>query len=195
MKKYGVEGKTEAKSRNKGITLMALVVTVIVLLILATITVSTFSGNSLVNRTFTAKEEADINSEMKLIGTASNQAKNQDKYGDLTEETFINAVELNVGKGETEVEYYKDQKVFTVEFKKSKRVYYVSAVGNVKYIGKLGDVIMIFADPQGSISLKEEYSINISIQSLTEKNDLNKIKYGWTREQNGEPETYIDKTM
>ena len=83
MKKYGAEEKINMKSRNKGITLMALVVTVIVLLILATITISTIFGNSIITRTINAKEQAEINSEIKVIGTASNQAKNMNKYGDL----------------------------------------------------------------------------------------------------------------
>ena len=46
---------------NKGITLAALVITIIVLLIIATITVTTLSGNNgIVEQTVTAKEESEI---------------------------------------------------------------------------------------------------------------------------------------
>ena len=41
MKKYGVEEMGKMNRRNKGITLMALVITVIVLLILSGITIAT----------------------------------------------------------------------------------------------------------------------------------------------------------
>ena len=40
MNKYGVNERNKIRKTNKGITLMALVVTVIVLLILATISIS-----------------------------------------------------------------------------------------------------------------------------------------------------------
>ena len=69
MKKYGVEEMGKMNRRNKGITLMALVITVIVLLILASITIATFTGNGIITQTKTAREGAEINSEMKIIGT------------------------------------------------------------------------------------------------------------------------------
>ena len=75
MKKYGVK-EENMKRRNKGITLMALVITVIVLLILATITISALSGNSIITSTINAREKAEIDDEIKLVGIAVNQAKN-----------------------------------------------------------------------------------------------------------------------
>ena len=65
---------------NKGITLAALLITIIVLLIIATITVTTLSGNNgIVEQTVTAKEESEIKSELKVVDLASNQAKNKNK--------------------------------------------------------------------------------------------------------------------
>ena len=176
MKKYGVEGRE--KRRSKGITLMALVITVIVLLILASITISTFSGNSIITQTKKAKEEADINSEIKLIGTSSNQAKNRDKYGDLKEDSFIETLTENVGKGKTEVKFYADQKVFSVKFVDSERIYFVNAAGNAKYIGKLSDAIMITASPEKSWSQKNEYNVNVIITSFA-ANNIDHISYSW----------------
>ena len=74
MKKYGVR-EENMKKRNKGITLMTLVITVIVLLILATITISAISGNNIITNTINAKEKAEIEDEIKLVGIAVNQAK------------------------------------------------------------------------------------------------------------------------
>ena len=57
-----MKGKeTKAKDNNKGITLIALVVTVIVILILAGISISTLLGNDgLINHSKNAKEDAEI---------------------------------------------------------------------------------------------------------------------------------------
>ena len=49
------------KETNKGITLIALVITIIVLLILAAVSIATLTGeNGLLNRATEAKNETDI---------------------------------------------------------------------------------------------------------------------------------------
>ena len=196
MKKYGVEGNGNVQRKSKGITLTALVITVIVLLILATITVSTFTGNSIITQTKKAREDAEINSEMKVIGTSSNQAKNQNKYGDLTEIPFREALDSNAGKGKTKVTYYAEQNAFTVEFEKSKRVYFVSATGNAKYMGKLEDALMIstVSEPKNIVSLHESYNVKVIIESFVEKNIIDGIiEYEWTKSED-EPHSY-NKTI
>lgn len=182
MKKYGVEEMGKMNRRNKGITLMALVITVIVLLILASITIATFTGNGIITQTKTAREGAEINSEMKIVGTSSNQAKSQNKYGDLKEESFVRALDENAGLGKTEVTYYAGQNVFSVKFVKSERVYFVSSVGNVEYIGRIKNAIMILPTPKGSISLNESYSVNVFIESFA-PNEIGSIKYAWTKSE------------
>ena len=108
MKKYGVERNNNRK-RNQGVTLMALVISIIVLIIIAAITISTISGNNIISNTKNAKEQAEIESELKVIGTATNQAKNMNKYGDLEEENFQNALEASAGKNKTVLKYYKTE--------------------------------------------------------------------------------------
>ena len=193
MKGYGVNERNKMKKRNNGITLMAFVVTVIVLLILATITISTISGNSIITRTINAKEQAEINSEIKVIGVASNRAKNMNKYGDLEESLFVTALDSNTGKGKTIVKYYKKQNMFSVTFRNSSRTYQVFTNGNAKYIGKLGDAIFISADPSGSISLREKYDVNITIERVSNddsvQNNINVINYVWTNSKD-EPDDY-----
>jgi len=59
--------------RNKGITLIELVVTIIVLLILAGISISMLSGdNGILQKATTAKTESEIGQEQEIIGLAYN---------------------------------------------------------------------------------------------------------------------------
>ena len=68
----------KAKLRsNEGITLTALVVTIIVIIILAGITFGTISGKKdIVANAKSAKELAEINEEIQVIGTSANSARN-----------------------------------------------------------------------------------------------------------------------
>ena len=55
-----VKSNIESKIRNKGITLIALVITIIVLLILAGVTIAALSGdNGILTRTKEAKEKTE----------------------------------------------------------------------------------------------------------------------------------------
>ena len=188
MNKYGVN---ERNNRNKGITIMALVITVIVLLILATITISAISGNNIIGNSRKAKEQAEINAEMKIIGVSSNSARNLNKYGDLEERHFLDALDTNAGKGKTILKYYQKNNMYSVTFKSSGRVYQVHRNGYAKYLGILDDAIMIDADPRGSISLNKQYSVNITIKSFVH-NNINKVKYVWTNSEE-EPINYDDE--
>ena len=188
MNKYGVN---ERNNRNKGITIMALVITVIVLLILATITISTISGNNIIGNSRKAKEQAEINAEMKIIGVSSNSARNLNKYGDLEEGHFLDALDTNAGKGKTILKYYQKNNMYSVTFKSSGRVYQVHRNGYAKYLGILDDAIMIDADPRGSISLNKQYLVNITIESFVH-NNINKVKYVWTNSEE-EPSNYDDE--
>ena len=61
--------------RNKGITLIALVVTIIVLLILAGISIQMLTGdNGILQRAATAKTETEIGQEKEIIALAYNAA-------------------------------------------------------------------------------------------------------------------------
>ena len=68
--------------RTSGITLIALVVTIVVLLILAGITIGTLSDeNGTINNSKKAKEETEISNEKEIIGISSVRASEKNKYG------------------------------------------------------------------------------------------------------------------
>ena len=83
-------------NKNKGITLIALVITIIVLLILAGISIATLTGeNGLLSKATTAKEEtkkAEIREEIELA-IAAIQAEELPKGNKVTLETLAGSEE------------------------------------------------------------------------------------------------------
>ena len=74
---------------NKGVTLIALAVTIIVMLILAGVTVSTLTGNSgITEKAQTAKKMSKVSSEKEAIQLALSLAK-MEKYLDENNEYYI----------------------------------------------------------------------------------------------------------
>ena len=103
---------------TKGITLISLVVTIIILLILAGVAIATLMGNnSLINKANNAKIETEITSIKEEIQTEilSEQAGNQgsisdsslktilEKYGTLSEEEKLTDKTLTTTKGNHEI--------------------------------------------------------------------------------------------
>ena len=117
--------------KNKGITLIALIITIIILLILAGITIGTLTGdNSLINQAGEAKEETEIASEKEVIEKATVEAMGKNKYGNIEEEQLQEAMDGETGDGKTEVESVGEE--FEVLFIESNRYYIVDENGTIK---------------------------------------------------------------
>ena len=133
---------------EKGITLIALIITIIILLILAGITIGALTGdNSLINQAGEAKEDVEIASEKEAIDNATIDAMGKNKYGNLEEEEFQNALDNQTG-GKAEVTDIGDS--FEVYFVDSKRYYEVDSNGNV------GDFTIAVTDPYPGDITKDE---------------------------------------
>lgn len=175
------------KAENKGITLVALLVAIIVLLILATITIKTITGNeSIFEQSIEAKEESEIKAEMKIVDLAANQAKTKDKYGDVKEDNLKEALEKNVGKDEVEVEYYQKGDSYFVIFKKSGRKYEVTASGYTKYIGTGENIGILTANPKVGLTPKNQYIVEVTLKTIKE-NNTNTIQYVWSKTEDKVP--------
>ena len=78
------------KSINKqerGITLLILVITIIILLILAGITINVIIGdNGIIGNAGQAKEKAEIANEKEIVEKATVQAMGNNKYGNIEED-------------------------------------------------------------------------------------------------------------
>ena len=116
--------------KNSGITLIALVVTIIIMLILATISVTTLSGNnSLLKNAGKAKEDAEIKNEKSIISQAVYQAMNNNRFGELEKEEFKNELNLIAGQNTTMVT--GSNEIIGVIFISSSRYYTVNLDGEI----------------------------------------------------------------
>lgn len=132
--KYGIRKKIGyRKSEVRGITLIALVITIIVLLILAGITIGMITGdNGIIKNAGKAKEQAEIDSEREIIETSTVQAMGKNKYGNVTQSELEEKLNSNTGDGKTEVIDNGDTLV--VKFVDSGRYYEVNKGGSIEYI-------------------------------------------------------------
>lgn len=137
---------------NRAITLMALVITIIVVLILSSISISMITGdNSIIKNALTAKENSITADEREIIEKATIQAIDKNKYGDIEEEDLKNVLNNLVGIGKTKVSLdnqiissensevdisdyvfeYKEEPSFLVEFIETSHIYSINSDGTI----------------------------------------------------------------
>ena len=115
---------------RKGITLIALVVTIVIILILAGITVGMVtSDNGILRETKSAKTQAEIDNEKSIVERAKMLTMMRDKSGKITLDAFELALKDEAGTNPTEVSEAGD--IIEVLFTDSNRYYEVDKDGNV----------------------------------------------------------------
>ena len=132
-----VKNKNVLKSK-KGITLIALVVTIVVLLILAGVSISMLGGeNGIITQSIEAKEETDIADEKEKVQLAATAAKGKTNWEEITEENLKNELDKIVGDTgkndedkKTEITSNSDG-TFNVFFKETGRNYNVDNDGKI----------------------------------------------------------------
>lgn len=117
---------------NKGITLIALVVSIIVLLILAGISISMLTGqNGILNGATETKEKTDYAKEKEEISLAITTSKmeNIDNTTKINKESFEKIFRQQYNKNIT-IDGNEDNS-FNITFNESNRTYYVSEYGDI----------------------------------------------------------------
>ena len=126
------QAENEIKNQ-KGITLLVLVITIIILLILAGITISAITGeNGIIRNAGKAKEEVEIDNEREIVEKATVQAMGNNKYGNLEEGELQEQLDRETGEGKTDATDIGDE--FEVVFNESNRYYTVDKQGNVTQV-------------------------------------------------------------
>lgn len=126
MKKLNLERK---ENNMKGITLVALVISIIILLVLAGITVATLTGdNGLIKNTGSAKNQAEISEEKEQISIAIVNATKKNKWGDIEE------VNLKKELENTKVKVTTSGNKFKVEYENGRK-YLIDKNGNIRLKG------------------------------------------------------------
>ena len=115
-----------------GITLIALVITIIVLLILAGISISMLSGdNSILQQAGKAKEETTIAEDKEMIKLSLMQALSNNLAGNIEKDALISELSKNTTKT---FKVYTDDDKFVVSIENN--VYSVDLKGNIEKIDK-----------------------------------------------------------
>ena len=96
--------KKQIVKTEKGITILVLIITIIILLILAGITISSITGeNGIINNAGNAKESTEIDSEKEAVETATVEAMNKNKYGNIVKSELQEELNKDLGNGITDV--------------------------------------------------------------------------------------------
>ena len=120
----------EKIKERKAITLIALIVTIVVILILAGITGGMVtSDNGILKETKKAKQQAEIDNEKSIVERAKMLAMMRSKNGAITYEIFEPALKDEAGTNPTDVSDAGD--VIEVLFTNSNRYYEIDQDGNV----------------------------------------------------------------
>ena len=157
--------KKEKISNMRGITLIALVITIIVLLILAGITIAALSGNNgiLINTT-KSKEETEIANEKEQIEIASASSVATSTRGDITKEDMENNLVVKQGNNAT----VKDEgENLRIKFKDSGREYIVN-----KDSGEVSKEDINQSDDNISVGEKAEFDTTINGEKGTYNNPI-----------------------
>ena len=121
--------KNEERKQERGITLIALITTIIVLLILAGITIGAITGsNGIIGQAQSAKEETEIAQEKEIIDISTVEAMGKNNRGNLEEEEFQSAIDKHTNEKADVTDIGEEFEVF---FEESNRYYIVDKDGNI----------------------------------------------------------------
>ena len=134
--------KNRTKSKNigcknnnaRGITLIALVVTIVVLLILAGVSISAITGNeSIMGKAKEAKEKNEISVEKDIIGLAIVEATSKNLSGDFTKEDLQEKLD-SYSQNNNTIKAFTHGDDYAVYFSSSNRYYKVNSNGKIDQI-------------------------------------------------------------
>lgn len=116
--------------REKGITLIALVVTIVILLILASVSISMLTGeNGIIKQSQEAKENTKIGEERELVELSATAAAGRDNFEEIKKENLKEELDINIGEGKYTLE---GEWPFKVTYNDSGRSYIVNKYGKVE---------------------------------------------------------------
>ena len=152
IKKQNSKIMSKLRRKTAGITLIALVVTIVVLLILAAVSISMLGGeNGIITQAIESKDKTKIGEEKEKVQLAATAAKGQTNWGEITEDNLAEELTKNIGTRDEDYTLSKEGESFLVTYTDSNRSYVVDANGNiteaVKREGlKVGDYINYIPD-------------------------------------------------
>ena len=171
--------------KEKGITLIALIVTIIILIILAGITIGVLTGDDgLINNANNAKEQTEIANEKEIVDRATINAIGNNKRGNLVKGELQQELDRITGEGKTEVTYDAEDDGYFVKFLDSQRIYKVSIDGDVEYLGKEDELLTkadITANPESDTTPKLTQEVELTVKTLIDIGNVDyTLVYAWS---------------
>ena len=161
--------REELKYGKKGITLIALVVTIIVLLILAGVALATLVGeNGILTQAQKAREDTEVSSEKEGLGLAitSSQMEDVDTLK-IDKEKLENAIKQQFGNNKDFSVTDNGDGSFLVNMNDTKRMYYIDETGEVIDQSKMlkistADELKAFRDNVNSGNTYEDWYVYLA---------------------------------
>ncbi len=185
--------KTKENRKNRGITLIALVITIIVLLILAGITIGAItSENGIIQNALSAKEQTEIANEREIVEEATVRAMGKNKRGNIVRDELQEELDKLTGEGETIVTTDTEESGYFVKFIDSGRIYKVNIDGEVEYLGKEDELITqaeIIADPESNTTAELIQQVDLTVKTPIEIEGAEySLVYAWNQDKENAPE-------
>ena len=179
--------------KETGITLLALVITIIVLLILAGITIEAItSENGIIQNALSAKEKTEIANEREIVEQATVQAMGKNKRGNLVRDELQEELDKLTGEGKTIVTTDTEEFGYFVKFLDSGRIYKVSIDGDVEYLGKEEELITqadIIANPESNTTPELIQQVDLTVKTPIEIEGAEySLVYAWNQDKENAPE-------
>ena len=128
--------KKKREQKAKGITLIALVVTIVVLLILAGVSISMLGGeNGIIKQAVESKYKTKIGDEKERVGLAATAAKTENNWGEITEENLAAELTKNIGERDVDYTLTTSGEKFKVTYTDTGNNYLVDKNGNTTECG------------------------------------------------------------
>ena len=178
---------------SKGITVLALTITIIILLILSGITIVGITGeNGIIQNAIQAKEEKEISEEKEIVEQATVQTMGNNNRGIIEKDNLQSQLDNITGKGKTIVTEDKEEGGFFVKFIESGRIYKVSQTGEVKYLGIEETLLTqaeIIASPESNLTPELIQHVDLTVKTLIDIGDVDyTLVYAWNKDKENAPE-------
>ena len=161
--------------KNNGITLIALVLTIVVLLILAGVSIAMLTGeNGILTQATNAKERIEEAEEMEKIQLTVNEAQlGNSGYQELTEENLQKEIDEQFGSGTVKV-YANEKNAFSFIFQNKEENYRLEKDGTINKIDialkiyDIGNLEVFMTEVNGGNTYEGQYVYLMENMNLTD---------------------------
>ena len=180
-------------NKTKGITLIALAITIIVLLILAGVTIGAITGeNGIIKNALEAREKTEIANEKEIVEEAALNAMKNNKRGNIVRDELQEELDKITGEGKTIVTEDTEGQGYFVKFISSQRIYKVSLDGDVTYLGEETELISqaeIIANPESNTTPQLLQQVELTVQTQIDIEGAEySLVYAWNQDKDNAPE-------